>query len=91
MEGYGKRIKFSKQEHLLVSVRIYSNGNKMTRLILDTEKMEYKLVDPVTGYIFESGGGVTNLEVLQRKAKKALKNFLGVSFTKEKRNVQPTK
>lgn len=88
MEGNGKRIKFCKQDHLLVSNRIYSNGHKMSRLIIDTQSMEYKLVDPVTGFIFESGGGVTNLEVLQRKAKKALKKFLGISFTKEKRNVK---
>lgn len=83
-----KRIKFMKQDHLMVSHRIYSNGNKIARLILDTSKMEYKIVDPVTGFVFESGGGVTNLEVLQRKGKKALKKFLGVTFTKEKRNVR---
>lgn len=83
----GIRIKFIKQNHLLVSHKIYCNGDKMARLIIDTEKMEYMIVDPLTGFAFDQGGGVTNLEVLQRKAKKALKNYLGVAFDKEKRNV----
>ena len=72
----------------MFSVKIYSNGDKMVRLIIDTDKMEYQLVDPVTGYIHESGGNVTNLEVLQRKAKRAIKKFLGVEFQKEVRNVK---
>ena len=85
----GKRIKFMRQEpNLLISHKIYSNGHKMARIIIDTEKMIYKLVDPVTGFVFKSGGeGLTNLEVVQRHCKKALKDFLGVSFEKEKRNV----
>ncbi len=85
--SFGTRIKFSKQDHLLVSHKIYMYGDKSARLIIDTEKMEFMVVDPITGFVFESGGGVTNLEVLQRKAKKALKKFLGASFEKEKRNV----
>lgn len=83
----GKRIRFEKQDNLLVSVRIFANEeDKMVRLIIDTEAMEYKLVDPVTGFVFETGGNVTNLEVLQRKAKKALKKFLDIHFEKEVRN-----
>lgn len=69
---------------------MFSNGTKMVRLIIDTDKMEYQLVDPVTGYIHETGGGVTNLEVLQRKAKKAIKKFLNIEFEKEVRNVKRT-
>ena len=85
----GMRIKFHKQNNILVSVKIYSNGEKMARLIVDTDNMKYKLVDPVTGYIHESGGeGITNLEVLQRKAKKALKECLGLYFEKENRDVK---
>lgn len=84
----GMRIKFMKQDHLMVSHKIYSNGNKMARLVLDPNAMTFSIVDPMNGYIFESGGGVTNFEVLQRKAKKALKKFLGISFEKEKRNVK---
>lgn len=87
----GMRIKFTKQNHLMVSHKIFANGDKMARLIIDTEKMEYLICDPLTGFVFEEGGGVTNLEVLQRKAKKALKSFLGVSFQKEKRNVGTAK
>lgn len=84
-----KRIKFMRQDpNLLVSHKIYSNGHKMVRIIIDTEQMIYKLVDPVTGFVFVSGGEhINNLEVLQRHCKRALKDFLGVSFEKEKRNV----
>ena len=81
------RIKFHRKEEKLFSVKIFSNGTKMVRLIIDTHEMEYQLVDPVTGYIHESGGNVTNLEVLQRKAKKAIKKFLNIEFEKEVRNV----
>lgn len=84
----GMRIKYEKQGDLLVSYQIYSNGQKMVRIIIDTEKMEYKLVDPVTGFVFESGGGVTNQEVLLRKAKRAIKKFLNIHFAKESRNVK---
>lgn len=84
-----KRIKFMRQEpNLMVSHKIYSNGHKMVRIIIDTEKMTFQLVDPVTGFAFVSGGdGINNLEVLQRHCKRALKEFLGISFEKEKRNV----
>ncbi len=81
------RIKFHTVENKMCSVKIFSNGTKMVRLILDTDKMEYQLVDPVTGYVHDSGGNVTNLEVLQRKAKKAIKKFLNIEFEKEVRNV----
>lgn len=82
------RIKFHTQDNKMFSVKIFSNGTKMVRLIIDTEKMEYQLVDPVTGLIHETGGNVTNLEVLQRKAKKAIKKFLNIEFVKEVRNVK---
>lgn len=83
----GFRIRYEKQDKLLVSVQLYSDGSKFVRIVIDTEKMEYRLVDPVTGYIIQSGGNVTNLEVLQRKAKRELKKLLGISMPKEKRNV----
>lgn len=82
----GIRISFQKQDKLIVSRKIYSNGHKMVRIVLDPEKMEFKLVDPVTGYVYDQGGNVTNYEVLQRKAKRALKKFLKIHFEKEKRN-----
>jgi hypothetical protein len=84
------RIKFHTVENKMFSVKMFSNGTKMVRLIIDTDKMEYQLVDPVTGYVHETGGGVTNLEVLQRKAKKAIKKFLNIEFEKEVRNVKRT-
>lgn len=86
--SFGTRIKFQKHGNLLASCKVYTYGDKSARLILDPEKMEYYISDPVTGFVFESGGGVTNLEVLQRKAKKALKKYLGTGFEKEKRNVR---
>lgn len=85
---YGTRVTFIKQNHLLVSHKIYSDGaHKLVRLVIDTEQMVYKLIDPVSGHVFEQGGeGLTNLEVLQRHAKKGLKKFLGIQFSKETRN-----
>ena len=82
-----KRIKFHKNGEKLSSVKIFSNGEKMIRLVIDKEKMEYYLVDPVTGYVHDSGGNVTNFEVLQRKAKRAIKKLLKIEFEKETRNV----
>lgn len=81
------RIKFHKQNGKLLSVKIFSNGTAMVRLMIDTINMEFQLIDPVTGYIHVTGGNVTNLEVLQRKAKKAIKEFLKINFEKEVRNV----
>lgn len=87
----GKRIKYDiieGQEHIWASHKMYSDGVKMVRIILNLQEMTYKFVDPVTGKIHESGGGVTNLEVLQRKAKRNLKKFLGIYFEHEYRNVK---
>jgi hypothetical protein len=85
---FGKRVTFQKQDHLLVSHKLYSDGKKLVRLVIDTQEMVYKLVDPVTGHVLETGGqGLTNLEVLQRHAKRGLKNYLNIKFDKEVRNV----
>lgn len=81
------RIKFHTVDNTLCSVKIFSNGKKMVRLVIDKDEMIYKLVDPVTGYVHDTGGNVTNLEVLQRKAKNAIKKFLNIEFEKEVRNV----
>ena len=83
------RIKFVKQNDVLISVKIYATEDRMARLIIDPNNMTYSVVDPTTGFAFSTGGGVKNLEVLHRKAKKALKAYLNVTFTKEKRNVKP--
>ena len=82
------RIKFNTADNIMVSVKMFSNGTHMVRLIIDTDKMIYQLVDPVSGYVHQTGGGVTNLEVLQRKAKRAIKEFLNIEFEKEVRNVK---
>lgn len=89
---YGSRIKFNKEGKLLVSQKIYSNGHKMVRVVIDTEEMIFKFVDPASGIsVFQSEKGLTNLEVLQRHVKKSLKSQLGIKFDKEKRNVSNEK
>lgn len=82
----GKRLRYEKQGDLLVSAKMYSNGEKIVKLILDTKEMTYKIVDVLTGHIYEQGGDVTNLEVLLRKGKRKLKQFLDIHFEKEERN-----
>lgn len=81
----GMRIKYEKQGDLLVSVRIFSNGRRVVKLVIDTKAMTYSIQDVMTNYVYEQGGGVTNMEVLQRKAKKHLKEFLDIYFEKETR------
>ena len=84
--NYGTRIKYQEQGKLLVSYRIFENENRTCRIIIDTEELTYKLVDPITGFVQRSGGeGVNNLEVLLRHAKKAIKAYLNITFDKEKR------
>lgn len=82
---YGYRIKFDKQENLMISQKIFDVGHKKCRVIIDTTAMTFKLVDPVTGLVHkEIKKDIKNLEVLQRHVKKELKDF-GVKFTKETR------
>jgi len=84
--NYGSRIKYQEQGKLLVSYKIYTNEDRTCRIIIDTEDLTYKLVDPVTGFVQKSGGeGINNLEVLLRHAKKAIKSYLNITFEKEKR------
>lgn len=84
----GTRIKYIREGNIMISCKVYSNGHKMVRVIIDVDKMEYKFVDPVTGIVLKtSEKKVTNLEVLMRHVKKGLIAFLGVKFGKESRNV----
>lgn len=83
---YGSRIKFAKDGNLMISVKIYSNGHQMVRVVIDTSTVTFKFIDPVTGIALKHGPtGITNLEVLQRHVKKELKSYLGISFDKETR------
>lgn len=83
---YGSRIKYDINGKLMISKKIYSNGHKMIRIIIDTEELNFKFIDPVTGVShFESNKKWTNLEVLQRHVKIELKTKLGIRFDKEKR------
>lgn len=83
---YGARIKYDTNGKLMISKKIYSNGHKMARVIIDTEELVFKLIDPVTGVAhYESSKKWSNLEVLQRHVKMELKDKLGIRFDKEKR------
>lgn len=83
---YGSRIKFTKEGNIMVSTKIYSNGTQMVRIVIDTETVTFKFVDPVTGVTLREGPtGIKNLEVLQRHVKKNLKTYLGIRFDKETR------
>jgi hypothetical protein len=82
----GKRLRYEKQGNLKVSAKIFSNGRKMVRIVIDPDNMTFKLVDVVTGHVYDEGGNVTNEEVLLRKAKRHLKKLLDIYFEKEERN-----
>lgn len=83
---YGSRIKYAKEGNLLVSIKIYDNGMQMVRVVIDTETVTFKFVDPATGVTFKEGPkGINNLEVLQRHVKKELMSYLGIRFDKEVR------
>lgn len=85
---YGKRIAYQKKDNLLISHKIFTDGTKMVRVIIDTELMVYKFVDPVTGVCVKvSDKKITNLEVLQRHVKRDLQKVLGCRFDQERRNV----
>ena len=83
----GKRIRYKKQDHFMVS-GLFSNGEDLVRIILDTREMTFKIIDAHTEFILEQGGDVTNLEVLQRKAKRHLKKLLDIRLEKETRKVK---
>lgn len=87
--SHGMRIKFNRSEHLMESQKIYSNGERQIRIVIDTNVMEFKLIDAISGFvIFKGGEGINNLEVLQRHVKKELVNLLNIHFDKEVRNTQ---
>lgn len=86
--SYGTRIKYIKDGHLMLSTKIYSNGHESVRAVIDTNEMIFKLIDPVTGFVFkQSTKKINNLEVLQRHVKKALCEQLNITFDKEVRDI----
>ncbi len=91
--SHGLRLRFEKQaDNLLVSIKIYSDGQKMVRLVLNEEEVVWHIIDAATGHVYLSGGeNITNVEVLRRSAKKALSKFVGISFDKERREVAKSK
>ncbi len=87
--SHGMRIKYHKEGDIMVSARAYHNGKNMVKVVIDIGAMRYRIVDPATGITLKSGGeGINNLEVLMRKAKKGLKDFLGIYFEKESRELK---
>ena len=85
----GMRIRFEKQEdNQLVSLKMYSDGKRLVRVVIHTDVMVWYIADAATGHVYESGGeNINNLEVLQRHAKRALIKFLDITFEKERRTV----
>lgn len=82
----GFRIRYEKHDNgELVSVRMFSDGTKIVRLVVHPEKMRFEIRDAVTGNVYVYGEGWSNLEVVYRNAKKAIKKFLQVDFSKEYR------
>ena len=87
-----KRIRFEKQGDLRVSQQMFSNGEKLVRLILNPLEMIFTIVDATTGHVYITGGdNINNYEVLQRNGKKALAEFLDIEFTKERKKVAKSK
>lgn len=83
---YGSRIKFLRQGNLMTSHKIFTDGHTMVRIVINTDTKVFQLVDPVTGYVhFDGPKNLTNMEVVQRNAKKALVKLLNISFEKEVR------
>ena len=83
----GFRIRYETHDNgEMVSVKFFSDGKKLVRLVINPDSMIWQIRDAVTGNVYNSGGeGITNLEVLLRKAKKALQDFLKLQFVKEYR------
>lgn len=83
----GFRIRYEKHDNgELVSVRYFSDGKLMVRIVVIPDKMVWQIRDAVTGHVYEEGdGGWTNLEVVYRNAKKAIMKFADLEFTKEYR------
>jgi hypothetical protein len=87
------RIKFEKQsEDCVTSVNMYSDGKRLVRIKLNPVAMRWYIIDAATGHEYISGGdNITNYEVLQRNAKKALAKFIGTEFERERRTVPKSK
>lgn len=83
----GFRIRYEKHDNgELVSVRFFSDGVRMVRIAIDPKKCVWYIRDAVTGNIYaQSQNEMTNLEVVYRNAKKAIRNFLKIDFAKEYR------
>lgn len=86
--SYGNRIKYIIDGDIYTSHKIYSNGFKAVRVIVNKAEMSFKFIDPSSGEtVYQFSKKVNNFEVLQRHVKRDLVKLLGISFSKETRNV----
>lgn len=81
----GFRIRYEKHANgELVSVRYFSDGRRMVRVVINPAKMTWQIRDAVSGEVYKEGNqGWTNLEVVYRNAKKGITSFLKLEFAKE--------
>jgi hypothetical protein len=86
--AYGMRLRFyTNEDGLCISTKMYSDGKKLVRAVVDKKNMRWSIVDAATGFVYAEGGeGITNYEVLLRHVKKHLIKMLNIPFEKEERN-----
>jgi len=87
MQSFGSRIKFNIEGDIYTSHKIYSNGYKSIRIVINKSTMKFFFVEPITNTPIYESKVFNNFEVLQRHVKKQVVKMLGIPFTKEKRNV----
>ena len=86
---YGSRVKFNREGNLMVSHRIFDNGHKQVRVIINLDTMTFKFIEPHSGVtLMEGAKKLNNLEVLQRHIKAGLQSYLGIQFEKEERKTK---
>ena len=85
---YGMRLRFDMREDGVgISTKMFSDGKKLVRAVVDKNNMTWAIVDAATGTVYASGGeGINNYEVLLRHLKKNLIKMLNIPFEKESRN-----
>lgn len=80
------RIRYSKNEGVLTSIRVFPLGSDITaRVVLDTTNMSFIIEDVNTGNVLRAGGKTKNLTVLKNQARRAIME-LGAGLVQEHRN-----
>lgn len=78
------RIRYTKNESQLISVKPILCNNRFVKVTIDTEKMRYKITDTVSKEVIIQGVGV-DIHSMKRKAKQDLRS-IGAVFLHEVRN-----